>query len=330
MATSWPAVTAIMPVRNDARHLVAAVDSVLDQDYPGQLSLIIGLGPSDDDTEAIAERLSTDPRVQTVANPSGLTAAGLNAALRESDGDVIVRVDAHCELPQNYIQRAVETLERTGAANVGGIQRAVGDDRYQRAVAKAMSSKFGVGDAKFHYGGTEGPVDTVYLGVFDATVLRSVGGFDETLIRNQDYELNWRLREAGHLVSFDPRLVVDYRPRATIRALASQYLQYGQWKREVIKRHPRSAKPRQLVAPLTVIGVAVGTIGALTGRRWMASAPLVYASAVGLAAAAESESPAEAVTLLSVFPTMHLAWGAGFLLGPLDPPTPQPELHGPQ
>ncbi len=124
--------------------------------------------------------------------------------------------------------------------------------------------------------------------------------------------------------------MVDYRPRATIRALASQYLQYGQWKREVIKRHPRSAKPRQLVAPLTVIGVAVGTIGALTGRRWMASAPLVYASAVGLAAAAESESPAEAVTLLSVFPTMHLAWGAGFLLGPPDPPTPQPELHGPQ
>jgi succinoglycan biosynthesis protein ExoA len=329
MSNMNPPVTAIMPALNDADHLSAAVASVLAQDYDGPLALVIGLGPSADRTDQIAGELARDDRVSVVDNPAGGTAAGLNAALAQAEGHVIVRVDAHCELPPGYVRRAVETLSRTRAANVGGVQRAVGSTPYQRAVARAMTSKFGVGDAKFHYGGTEGPVDTVYLGAFDAEVLRQVGGFDETLQRNQDYELNWRLRQAGHVVWFDPELVVTYQPRATPRALASQYFQYGQWKREVIRRHPRSAKPRQLVAPMTLIGVVVGTVGALAGRRWMAAGPLAYLAGVAVASAAESSSPDEARRLAGVFPTMHLPWGAGFLMGPTAPATPKPPSDRP-
>ena len=237
---------------------------------------------------------------------------------------MIVRVDAHCELPPGYVARAVETLNRTGAANVGGIQRAEGVTPYQRAVARAMTSRFGVGDSQFHFGGDEGPTDTVYLGVFDAGALRAAGGFDETLVRNQDYELNWRRRQAGHQVWFAPELAVRYRPRSTVRGLARQYFQYGQWKREVLRRHPLSVKARQLVAPVTVLGVVAGVVGALTGRRWMAIAPATYAGAVLLASAADSTEPAEAARLASGYPTMHMSWGLGFLVGPGatdEPPT---------
>ncbi len=157
-------------------------------------------------------------------------------------GSIIARVDAHCVLPPGYLARALETLDRTGAANVGGVQHAVGSGTVGRAVAAAMTSRFGVGDARFHYGGDEGPADTAYLGVFDAAVLRSVGGYDESLVRNQDYELNWRLRDAGHLVWFDPGLVVRYHPRERLAALARQYFDYGRWKREMLRRNPRSLR----------------------------------------------------------------------------------------
>ena len=327
-AAGTPTVAGIMPALDDAAHIEDAVASFLAQDGVGDLRLAIGLGPSSDGTDRVVRRIAAaDPRVIVADNPSGGTAAGLNAALAMVHGaDVVVRVDAHCELPPGYVARAVRTLGRTGAANVGGIQHAQGTTPYQRAVARAMTSRFGVGDSQFHFGGSEGPTDTVYLGVFDAEALRAVGGFDESLVRNQDYELNWRLRESGRQIWFDPELAVSYRPRSTMGGLARQYFQYGRWKREVLRRHPRSLKARQLVAPITVVGIVAGCIGALTGRRWMLSAPAVYAAAVTTAAAADSASPNEAARLLTVYPTMHMSWGVGFLCGP--PGQPEPPLRG--
>ena len=251
-----------MPARNDAQHIAAAIESVLAQSLTTSLDLIVAIGPSTDATaEVVADLVATNPgKITVVPNPTGRTAAGLNAAIAAASGDIVVRVDAHCVLPRGYVERAVKTMKRTGAANVGGRQHAVGTTGFQRAVAAAMTSKFGVGDAKFHFGGTEGPTDTVYLGVFDAAVLRSTGGFDETLVRNQDYELNVRLREGGHTVWFDPALAVAYAPRDSLSRLARQYFEYGRWKREVIRRHPSSTKLRQLVAPATV--------GGLLEARW--------------------------------------------------------------
>ncbi|MGI9622697.1 MAG: glycosyltransferase family 2 protein [Acidimicrobiales bacterium] len=316
MAHSYPSVTAVMPARNDAKGLVRAVESVLNQAYPGDLRLIIAVAPSDDESEAVAKELAHDERIDVTPNPGGGTAAGLNAALELVDSPVVARVDAHCVLPPGYIHKAIATLGRTGAANVGGVQRATGSGRFQEAVAKAMTSRFGVGNAKFHYGGDQGPTDTVYLGVFDSDALKRVGGFDETLTRNQDYELNWRLREAGYTIWFDPELEVAYSPRGTVGTLAKQYFEYGQWKREVLKRHPRSLKARQLAAPVTVLAIAAGAAGAARGHRLGLLAPLTYAAAVLAASTIEADEPSEAATLATVFPTMHLCWGAGFLVGP--------------
>jgi succinoglycan biosynthesis protein ExoA len=317
-----PSLSVVMPVRDDAAYLPHAVAAVLTQDYPTDFEVVLAVGPSADGTEQVAEELArTHPRVHTVPNPRGATPSGLNAAIAVSRGEVVARVDSHSEPGPGYLRRAVEVLVETGADNVGGVQRAVGDSPLQQAVAAAMSSRFGVGDAKFHYGGTPGPTDTVYLGVFRRTALERVGGFDESLVRNQDYELNWRLRDTGGVVYFHPDLSVVYRPRDTWRGLARQYAEYGWWKAVVLRRHPRSVRLRQLAPPVAlvanVLGLAVGTVW-----RPAAAAPIVYLTAA-TAAAATTDAPWRArVRLPLVFTVMHHAWGAGLLASGLrNPPS---------
>jgi succinoglycan biosynthesis protein ExoA len=228
----------------------------------------------------------------------------------------IARVDAHAELTPGYLERAVAILEETGAANVGGIQRAIGTTPMQRAVAAAMSSRFGTGDARFHYGGQPGPIDSVYLGVFRAEVLRQLGGFDERLLRNQDYELNVRIRQHGGIVWFDPRLEVLYRPRGSVRALASQYWQYGRWKRVTVRKHPGSLRWRQLVPPAAVAANAAALLASPLSP-WTLVVPATYLVGVlGVSAVTGAGDPRVAIRLPVVFATMHHSWGAGFLIGP--------------
>lgn len=316
MVEQWPSVSVVMPVRDEGSHLEQAVEAVLAQQYPGDLEVVLAIAPSSDDTSQVAQRLAgRDDRVVLVDNLAGSTAAGLNAAIGASTGEVVVRVDGHAELSAGYVRRAVETLETTGADNVGGIQRAMGTTPMQQAIAAAMSSPFGVGDARFHYGGEPGPVDTVYLGVFRRSALDRVGGFDETLVRNQDYELNWRLRQTGGMVWFDPELEVIYHPRPTLRALAQQYHQYGRWKRVVARRNPASLRWRQLVAPVTVLVNLVGIVLGLT--RWRAAllAPATYLSAAVAVALRTDAQWHLRWRLPAVFATMHHAWGTGFIRG---------------
>ncbi|MDQ1519192.1 MAG: hypothetical protein QOI55_265, partial [Actinomycetota bacterium] len=315
---AWPKLSVVMPVRNDAAHLERAVAAVLEQDYPLPFDVVLGVGPSDDGTERVAQSLAArNERIRVVDNPEGLTSAALNAAIRVASGDVIARVDGHCELSPGYLRRAVETLRATGADNVGGVQEALGDTGFERAVAAAMTSRFGVGDARFHYGGDAGPTDTVYLGVFARDALARVGGYDEDLVRNQDYELNWRLRDAGGTVWFDPELRVTYRPRSGFRSLARQYFEYGRWKRETLHRHPRSLKWRQVVAPAALVANTVGVIVGVTFDRRALVVPATYVCATVTASAfsARRNGVTIAARMPFVFATMHHAWGAGFIAG---------------
>jgi len=261
------------------------------------------------------ELATADERVVVVENPIGSTPAGLNAAIAATSAPVVARVDAHAVLGAGYLRRAVETLGRTGAANVGGVQRAVGATPFEDAVAAAMTSRFGTGDATFHYGGAEGPTDTVYLGVFDRAALDAAGHFDESLQRNQDYELNIRLRATGGTVWFDPQLEVRYRPRGTLAGLARQYFQYGRWKRVVLQRHPGSLRWRQAAPPVVSMAVVVGVVASPLTRRALLL-PVGYLAAVGVAAIASGRpSWARIFRLLAIYPTMHVAWSAGLLVG---------------
>ncbi|MBY5162522.1 glycosyltransferase family 2 protein [Salsipaludibacter albus] len=319
---TWPDLSVVMPAVDEALHLPAALAAVTAQDYPGRLEVVVAVGPSTDHTRRVARQVcDDDPRVRVVDNVDGSTPAGLNRAIEASTGAVVARVDAHAELAPGYLRRAVELLHETGAGNVGGVQRAVGAEPFQRAVAAAMGSKFGTGDARFHYGGPPGPVDTVYLGVFRREALAEVGGFDESLLRNQDYELNIRLRRAGWEVWFHPDLEVVYRPRRTVAALAEQYFQYGRWKRLVADRDRASLRWRQVVPPVAVAANLAGLAVGIRRPRALA-VPLAYLGATLAASAIEAvrqDLPREVALRLPVaFATMHHAWGLGFLRGGAD------------
>ena len=286
------------------------------QDYPGDVQICLAVAPSTDGTEAVAAELAAEhDDVIVVANPAGTTPAGLNAAIRATTGDVVVRVDGHAELSPGYIRRAVETLRRTGAANVGGVQRAIGTTPFERAVADAMTSPFGTGDATFHYGGAEGPTDTVYLGVFDRAAIEAVGLYDERLVRNQDYELNIRLREAGGVVWFDPELSVTYRPRGSLQALGQAVLRV-----RTVEAHGGPPAPAvAALAPGRPPGgdrrshVRSGRRAVRGARRW--SFPPATSSPSRSPRRSPARSAGSRARLLAIFPTMHLSWGAGFLLG---------------
>ncbi|MFZ4485888.1 MAG: glycosyltransferase family 2 protein [Candidatus Nanopelagicales bacterium] len=322
-------VSVIMPVINEERHLRHAVDGILAQDYSGALEVVIAVGPSKDRTRAIADSIAAEhSNVHVVDNPTGKTPSGLNAAIGRSTGDVVVRVDGHAMIPADYVSTGVEVLEETGADNVGGIMAAKGTTDLECAVARAMTSRFGVGGASFHVGGEPGAALTVYLGCFRREALDRVGGYDESMERAQDWEMNLRIRQTGGVVWFTPRMEVTYRPRPTISSLARQYHDYGRWRREVARRHPDTLSLRYLAAPVAVLGIAIGVVlgvaGLVTGIGWLAflgfAAPACYLLA-NLAASAQSMRAAprlpwrSARWLPAVYATMHGAWGAGFLRG---------------
>jgi succinoglycan biosynthesis protein ExoA len=314
--SDWPAVSVIMVVRDEALHLAEAVGSVLRQDYPGELQVAVAVGPSKDGTEQVAADLAAaDPRVLYVANPTGRTPAGLNAAVAATTHPVVVRVDGHAVLPEGYVRRGVELLDETGAVNVGGIMAAEGTTGFERSVAAAMSSPFGVGGSRFHYGGEPGPADTVYLGIFRRSALEAVGGYDESFTRAQDWEMNHRLRQQGGLVWFAPELRVTYRPRPTLKALARQYRDYGRWRRVVMRLHSDSVRWHYLVPPVTVLGVLVGVALVLLGQPigWLAPAAYVLANLTASALVGRRLSPGVALRLPLVLATMHVCWGVGFL-----------------
>jgi glycosyltransferase involved in cell wall biosynthesis len=320
--TDWPAVSAVLTVLNEERHLRSAITSVLNQDYPGAIEVVIALGPSRDRTDAVAaELVAADPRVSCVSNPSGRTPEGLNKAIAQARYDVIARVDGHAELPPHYVRTAVEVLQRTGAVNVGGLMGAIGQTDFERAVARAMTSRFGVGNAPFHVGGGEGPADTVYLGVFRREALEAVGGYDEEFTRAQDWEMNFRLRSAGGLIWFTPDLQVSYRPRSSLDALAKQYFNYGRWRREVMRRHPTTVNLRYLAPPVALLGVLAGLLLGLVGGFWVPWLRAAFALPAGylvavLAGAALTGAglPVRArLWLPAVYATMHGSWGTGFL-----------------
>jgi len=309
-----PSVSVILPVLNEELHLESAVLSILSQDYRGSFEVILAIGPSRDRTLEIARKISqSDSRVVIVENPTGRTAAGLNLALKKSASPVVVRVDGHAQIPHNYISLVVETLNATGAVNVGGVMAAVGKSRFEKAVAGAMRSPFGVGASRFHTGGVAGVVDTVYLGAFRREALLAIGGFDERFTRAQDWELNFRLRENGGTIYFDPRLQVIYRPRPNLRALAKQYFEYGRWRRVVSRRHQGTINYRYLAPPLALLGFTTSLIFGAAFHSIFFMPASIYLLFLLLASVKIASTLREVILLLLILPTMHFSWGLGFL-----------------
>ena len=325
-----PGVSFVIPVLNEVGYIEAAIATVLSQNYLGETELILALGPSTDGTTQLVQRLAAaDSRIICVKNPKTDIPVGLNVAIRASKFPIIVRVDAHSELEPNYTRSAVATLFRTGAANVGGVMKARGATPFQSAVARAYNSKFGLGGGSYHGGAIEGPAESAYLGVFRREVLDEVSLFDESIRRGEDWELNLRIRSAGHTVWFDPSLEVTYWPRESWNKLVRQFCATGIWRGELVRRYTARTPWRFFAPPLLVVSVAASAVaavllGASVVTGWSAlvlslsyMAPASYLILLTSLSFSRAGGPAFADRwrFFLVLPTMHFSWGVGFILG---------------
>jgi succinoglycan biosynthesis protein ExoA len=322
-ASTFPPVSVFMAVRDEGRHLRASVSRIFAQDYPGDLEVILAVAPSRDDTWAVATALAEiEPRLRVVSNPAGTTPHGLNTAMASARYDHLVRADGHALLPPGYLRDVVALLETTNAANVGGRMQPLGEGPVSQAIALTMSSRVGIGGAAFHVGGPPGPQPTVYLGAFRRDAVVAVGGYDEYFLRAQDWELNHRLRKAGHTVWFDPSIGVGYRPRTRWRDFARQQFRTGGWRRRVIERHGSTASARYLAPPIAVLAVLLGLVAGLPAPLlwdWMVAGlmvPAAYLLAIVVLGLAEARRQPWRVRwrVPIALALMHMAWGSGFLL----------------
>ena len=312
-----PSVSVVLPILNEERDLAACISAILQQKYDGEIEVILALGPSSDKTNEIAQQLAAqDKRIKLVKNPTGKTAAALNLAIAAATNEIICRIDGHAEISPTYIDTAVKILQKTGAVNVGGVMNADAPSGFQSVVARAMKSKLGVGASKFHTGGEAGPTDTVYLGTFKKSAVLQAGGFNEKYIRAQDWELNHRLRLNNGVIWFDPRLIVTYRPRESFTKLAKQYFEYGRWRRAVSRAHPGTINFRYLAPPVAFILSLISLILGVIVDPIFFTIVISYLLLLIIGGLFEGKSFFEKLRLPSVFLTMHMSWGLGFLTSP--------------
>lgn len=312
-----PSITVVMPVLNEEAHLEASVQSILAQSYPSEIELIIALGPSSDDTNKIAKALAKkDKRIKLLDNPRALTTVGLNAAVKIAKHEYIVRIDAHSEPEPNYFQDGIRILLEQDADEVGGIMQAKGHSAFQKAVAYAYTSRWGIGAANYHIGGQAGEAESAYLGIFKKSALERVGGYDESIIRGEDWDLAQRIKRTGGKVWFSPQLKVTYWPRGRFSRLVKQFYSTGVWRGDLTRRDISAASKRYFVPPLLVLGLLVGlillafgqNIGILPAAAYLLGITLVAVLAAGL-------SLKSRVALVAALAAMHLSWGWGFLRG---------------
>lgn len=319
-------VSVVVPCRNEAKTIDSFLSSFLQQDLAEiDWEVLIADGLSDDGTRDKLQAFSKqNPRIRIIDNPLRTASTGLNAAIRAAHHDVILRMDVHTEYKSDYIRRSVELLAQTGAASVGGACVARGSGYIGRAIAAAFHSGFAVGGARWHRPAHEGPADTVHLGCWRREVIEQVGLFDETLVRNQDDELNFRLRRAGGILWQSPEIVAWYSPRSSFSALFRQYFQYGFWRVAVLRKHRVPGAWRQLGPGAFLLLNLTAITGAAFGQplsSWLTSAAFVtdliyaFASLVAAFAAAKKNGWALFPVLPAVFATYHISYGVGFLLG---------------
>lgn len=323
-------VTVIVPCRNEIRHIRNFLDSVIRQDTTGiDLEIVVADGMSGDGTREILEEYEREhPVLRVIDNPKRIVSTGLNAAIREARGEIIVRMDAHTEYAPDYVRACVQVMNETNAENVGGPALTRARGYMAQAIARGFHSKFVSGGARFHDPWYEGYVDTVTYGCWRKATLLRMGLFDEQLYRSQDDELNIRIRSAGGKVWQSPRITSWYWPRATLPTLFRQYFQYGFWKVAVIRKHGKPASWRNLVPGASLLVAIVLSLGivcaGLAGSAWWESEFLrILVSLAGLyiivsfTAALLTGWPGGwryVPVLPVVFATYHFSYALGFLL----------------
>jgi succinoglycan biosynthesis protein ExoA len=320
-----PSVSIIVPCFNEQATIGALLAAIVRQTYPAdRLEVVIADGLSVDGTRKEIARFRAENlglRIDIVDNTRQTIPAGLNRAISASTGEIVVRLDAHSIPIPEYVERCVQALEEGKGDNVGGVWSIVSGDRgtVARGIAAAAAHPLGAGDAQYRLGGKARAVDTVPFGTFRRDLLERVGGFDESLLTNEDYEFNFRIRQAGGRVWLDPDIRSEYVARATLAQLARQYWRYGYWKYRMLVRYPQSLRWRQALPPLLVLAVLGLTVLAPVwgpARVGLSVVAVCYGAAVFISAgdmALRRDDLWLAPAGMAALVVMHFAWGGGFL-----------------
>jgi GT2 family glycosyltransferase len=318
-ASELPLISVLMPVRNEERHILSAIEAVLAQRVP--LELLIIDGASTDRTVELVQSV-TDDRVQLLSNPARTIPAALNIGLASARGSMVARIDAHARVNGDYLRNGLRHLVDPDVAAVGGIRLAVADTATGKAIASALSSKFGVGNSINHYADVAQDTDHASFGIYRRSVAQNVGGWDENLPVNEDVDFDHRIRLAGHRIRFDPAMEIHWQVRESLSGFARQYRRYGRGKAAMVRKNGSSAvRIRHLAAPALVGLLFAAGASALIGHRRAAAAAIApYVVAIAAATArTTSQQPAGAdshpMDLAMAFITMHVSWGVGFLEG---------------
>jgi succinoglycan biosynthesis protein ExoA len=325
-----PLVTVVVPMRNEEAGILACLESILANELPGgDLELLVLDGDSTDRSAQLVSELSArDPRVRLIRNPARLQADAFNIGLAEARGRYLVRMDAHTLYEPDYIRESVRLLEETGAANVGGVQRATGTTATSRAIAAAVSSKFAAGDAAYRNASEPCWTDTVYLGAWRTATLREIGGMIPGWAVNEDYEMNVRLRAAGGRIYLSPTIRSTYFVRGSISKLGRQYLRYGFWKVRTLLKHPTSLRWRQMVAPAFALSILLTPLSVWLLGPLLGAAHLIAYAVANLMASVIVASRTDwrhLIRLPLIFLVIHASWGFGFLGGALHWPIKSPD-----
>jgi succinoglycan biosynthesis protein ExoA len=319
--SDYPSVSVVMPVYNEAAFIERSLGAMLAQDYPGEIEVIVVDGMSEDDTRAIVGRIMAEgPRVRLLDNPRRIIPAAINIGVSAARHTLIARMDGHTLASPDYLRKCVDLIQTSGADCAGGRIEVKGVSNVGRAIAAAMESPFGVGTAAWHGASKPQDTDTVPFPVCYRARIQALGGYDERVLLNEDYEFNYRLRASGGRIRYSPDIVTTYYSRKNLRALWRQYFQYGVWKARVLKMHPGSLRVRHLAPPLFAAGLVVGAallpLGALW--RWLYAGAL---TAYGLLVIAFSllQAARRGWRYLPILPIafiiLHTAWGFGFWAG---------------
>jgi succinoglycan biosynthesis protein ExoA len=311
-------VSVVVPTLNEERSISICLDAVLAQTWRNIEVLVVDGGSDDLTCRLVEEYTTVDPRVRLVHNPRRTQAAAMNTAVEHVTSPWLVRVDAHSTVPSNYVELIMEHLPEGRWGGVGGRKDGVATTVQGRAIAAALGSRFGVGNSTYHHGVEPQEVDHIPFGAYPVDVIRDVGGWDEAITANEDFEFDYRVRQSGRALLFDPRIVIFWQTRQDVGAFFQQYRRYGQGKALVLAKHPNSASPRHLL-PAAVVGALAAAVAISPLKpRW---ALAILAPYVGiLAAATVTVSPTLVVSesqrwLPAAFAAMHLGYGLGFWEG---------------
>jgi succinoglycan biosynthesis protein ExoA len=320
-----PIVSVIVPCYNEERTIRLLLNALYQQTYPRQhLEVVIADGLSHDRTLQEIDQFTEEyPEmiVKVVDNHERTIPSGLNQAIGAASGDYIIRLDAHSMPNPDYVSRCVQALDNGLGENVGGVWdiRPAGGGWIARSIAAAAAHPLAVGDAHYRFGGKARSVDTVPFGAFRRELVERLGGFDESLLTNEDYEFNVRVRLGGGIVYLDPAIRSVYFARANLNALARQYWRYGYWKARMLQRFPGSLRWRQAIPPLFLICLTSLTATApwiTTARFLLAVLLLVYVSLLLITAVGLAWKKRDWALLIGAplsIAAMHFSWGAAFL-----------------